>query len=314
LEASTPYFDREDETLVLADGRVFGLARYGAADGLPVLALHGAPASRYMFDVADQPARELGLTLYCPDRPGYGLTPEDAGATLGERVDELAAIADTLRFDRFIVLGISGGGPYATGLAAKLGERVTALGLVSPMGPIGELAAEFQPPAEVRDAVHRGHKLFFTSLPKRPRLLRAKASLSAAAFGAAPKAFAAVFRRMLSSADGAVLSQTHVEASLIRMTQEALRQGPSGGLSDMAIFSQPWNVPFDAVVSKAHLWQGTADRIVPAPVSFWLASRIRECKVTRLEGAGHFWVYGHAGEVLARLKTMHRSVAGAGAA
>ncbi len=306
MDAPYPNFTEEDETIVLPDGRTFGLARYGAEAGLPVLALHGAPASRYMFDIADGAARELGITLYCPERPGYGLTPMDEEPRLQSRVEDLAAIAETLRLDRFAMLGISGGGPYAVGLAARPGSRVTALGLVSPMGPVADL---FEAPGasgkEVIDAIHRGHRWFFLNLPKHPVILKTQAQAASAAFKAAPRMFARLFAKLLSEADGTVLSQPHVELSLIRMTQESLRQGPIGGLGDMSVFSRPWSVAFDDVECPVHLWQGTADRIVPAPVSFWLASRFRDCSVERIEGAGHFWVYDHVSEVLQRLKSMH---------
>ncbi len=311
MDAPYPNFTEEDETIVLSDGRAFGLARYGAEAGLPVLALHGAPASRYMFDVADEAARELGITLYCPDRPGYGLTPMDEEPRLRSRVEAMEAIADALRLDRFAVLGISGGGPYAVGLAERLGSRITALGLVSPMGPVADL---FETPGttaeEVKDAIHRGHRWFFLNLPKHPLILKTQAQTASAAFKAAPKMFSRLFAKMLSEADGQVLSQPHVEASIIRMTQESLRQGPIGGLGDMSVFSRPWEVAFDDLKRPVCLWQGTADRIVPAPISFWLASRFQDCSVERIEGAGHFWVYDHVPEVLGRLKTMHEAEAG----
>ncbi len=296
------------EFVELADGRRFGLACYGAADGLPVLALHGAPASRIMFDVTDGPAKDLGLRLLCPERPGYGVTPGDKGATLETRAADLEAIADRLGLTRFSVLGVSGGGPYAVALAERLQSRVAGLALVSPMGPIAQfMAAKREGTLGAHHGyVPRAQRLFFLELPKRRRLLALQAGLGARAFKAAPNSFAKIFARLLSRSDGRVLSQPHVEKSLVAMTVEALRQGVRGGMADLAIFSKPWPVDFQRVTAPAVMWQGTADRIVPVPVSAWLAELLPNCRYIELEGAGHFWVYDHVGEVLKGLSQLSR--------
>jgi pimeloyl-ACP methyl ester carboxylesterase len=296
------------EFVELADGRRFGLACYGATDGQPVLALHGAPASRIMFDVTDRPAKELGLRLFCPERPGYGVTPKDKGATLETRAADLEVIADRLGLKRFAVLGVSGGGPYAVALAERLQTRVSGLALVSPMGPLAQFMAAKREGTlgGHHGTVPRGHRLFFLELPKRRRLLALQAGIGARAFKAAPHSFAKIFARLLSRSDTRVLSQPHVEKSLVAMTVEALRQGVGGGMADLAIFSQPWPVDFQQVTAPSILWQGTADRIVPVAVSAWLAELLPNCRFERLEGAGHFWVYDHAGEVLKGLAEISR--------
>jgi len=291
------------EFVELADGRCFGLARYGAENGLAVLALHGAPASRIMFDVTDAAAKKLTLQIYCPERPGYGVTPKDEAPTLETRVADLEAIADRLGLQRFAVLGVSGGGPYAVALAARLGRRVNGLALVSPMGPIAQFMAAKRAGTIGSEygSVPRGHRLFFLELPKRKRLLVLQAGIGARAFKAAPNSFAKIFAQLLSRSDTKVLSQPHVEKSLVAMTLEALRHGVGGGMADLTIFSRPWPVHFERITAPAILFQGTADRIVPVPVSVWLADLIPNCRFELREGAGHFWVYDHVGEVLKSL-------------
>lgn len=290
----------------LSDGRRFGLAVYGAEDGLPVLALHGAPASRLMFDVADAPAKKFGLRLYCPERPGYGVTAADTGATLATRARDLGEIADKLGLDRFGVLGVSGGGPYAVALAELMGQRVAAIALVSPMGPIAQfLDAQKRGEVDPRlGRVGRGHRVFFIELAKHRSVLKAQSVISARAFKAAPQMFAKLFARILSSDDRRILSQPHVRESQVRMTLEALRHGVDGGLADMAIFAKPWPVDFRNISAPAILWQGDEDRVVPVPASLWLSGLIEGCRLVKLRGAGHFWVYDHVGDVLEALAGM----------
>ncbi len=296
--------------LEFGDGRRVGLACYGADDGLPVLALHGAPAARVMFDVADGPARDLGLTLYCPDRPGYGLTPPDAAATLCGRTAFHEDVATALGLDRFAVLGISGGAPYAVALAAKLGHRVPVLGLVSPMGPVRDFVDTEKRIGRAAMAegerLGRGHRLFFLRLPQHRALIAAQSGLAARAFKAAPKSFAKIFANLLSSDDTRILSQPHVERSVIAMTHEALRQGVEGGIADLTVFARAWDIDYAKISAHTVLWQGTRDRIVPSAVAFWLARLINGCRSHRIEGAGHFWVYDHVPEVLGAIAAAMR--------
>ena len=291
--------DPERLQMRLKDGRAFGLATYGDPRGLPVLALHGAPASRLMFDVADQAARGAGLKLYCPDRPGYGLTPPDAQPSLASRAQLIEAIADHLGLERLALLGVSGGAPYAVALANRLGPRVAAMALVSPMGPIADMAAA-DSAAVVRD-IPKGQRWFFMQLPKRRAGLRALAAAAARGFHAGPTLAARGFARLLSPADTEILSRPEYEASLIRMTREALRQGSGGGVADLRIYSQPWGVDFAAVRTPAVLWQGTADRIVPRAAALWLGKALPQCQVEEIAGAGHFWVYANTARILRRL-------------
>lgn len=289
---------RESEILLTPSGVRHGIARYGLPGGLPVLCFHGAPASRIMFDVADGAARTLGLELICPDRPGYGLTPPDRRATLETRTDRHVELVTALGLNRFHLLGVSGGGPYAVALAERLPQRVAGVALVSPIGPVADCSPG------MLGTLHPFQRWFFTSLPARRRLLRIQGRLGAAAFNAAPISFSRMFARSLGAADRAVLTQRHVEASLIRMTKEALRQGAEAAVRDLQIYSRPWNVDFSAVSSPVVLWQGTSDRIVPPAVSLALADRLPRCQAVRLPMQGHFWIYDHAEDVLARLKAL----------
>jgi pimeloyl-ACP methyl ester carboxylesterase len=268
---------------------------YGDPAGYPVLALHGTPATSLMFAVADAPARAAGLKLIAPDRPGYGATPLDAAPTLSSRTQALARFADALGLARCGVVGISGGGPYATALAAHLGARVERLALVGPVGPFAEpeLARRLSPRA----------RAFFLDVPSRhPRLVQAGASLGAALFRVAPHATGRMVAALAGGADRAVLSDPGVEAAMLRMTRDALADGIEGALADVAIFSSPWAVVFAAIRAPTVLWHGTEDRIVPFASGQRLAQLIPGCRFERLAGAGHFWVFEHVAEVLAELR------------
>ena len=284
----------EARTLRLPSGRTLAYAEYGDPLGRPVLALHGAPASRIMFTIADQAARSRGLRLIAPDRPGYGATPPDRGPrSLSAIAADMEGLADALRLERPGLIGISGGAPYAVATAARLGRRAAALALVSPMGPL----------AGGRDArvLTTGHRCFFLALPRHRLMLRIGARGAAAAFHAAPGTTAALFARLLGPADRAILAKPAARAALIDFTREALRQGVDGAIADLTAYAAPWDADPAAVMAPTLLWHGTVDRVVPEAAALRLAELIPGCRLQRLEGAGHFWIMQHTDEVLTEL-------------
>ncbi len=286
-------------TLTLSDGRTVCYAQYGDPDGLPVLALHGAPACRLMYAWADDRARVHALRIIAPDRPGYGGTPADHGARLADRAAWFADIVDALGLDRFAILAISGGAPYAVALAALMQHRINALAIVSPMGPVADYAAASE--ARVRP-VSFAHRQFFLRLARRERLLSGLCDPLAWAFRSAPDFAAGLLFRLAGRPDAATLNRPEVRRFLIAMTLEAFRHGGRGGASDLRIFSQPWQVDYGQIRAPTVLWQGNADRIVPPAVSHFLASQIPGCMFVPIEGAGHFWVLDHVDDVLGRLR------------
>lgn len=279
-----------------------GIAEYGDPRGVPVLAIHGAPASRLMFALADGAARRAGLRIIAPDRPGYGLTPCDTDPSLESRARWLADVANAAGLHRFAILGISGGAPYATALAAQLGRRITALALVSPMGPLADLIAS-NPAA--RASLPFLQRRFFLHLPRRwvfPHI----AALLARAFMASPRGFSGFLPRFAGDPDAHILRKPHVREAMLAMTREALRQGAGGGVADLKIFGRPWTVDFKAITAPAVLWQGSADRVVPVAAALHLARAIPGCRLVSIPAAGHFWVFDHVEEVCTTLRGMIR--------
>jgi len=130
--------DRLSRVHRLASGRHVGYAEFGDPDGLPVIALHGTPGSRFMFALTDAGARARGLRLIAPERPGYGLSDAHHVDTLAETAGDVKAIADALGLERFALVGVSGGEPHAVAAAALLKDRVLQLALIGPVGPIAD--------------------------------------------------------------------------------------------------------------------------------------------------------------------------------
>lgn len=287
--------DNENLVVSLRDGRTVGYAVYGDLDGAPLLALHGAPACRLMFSIADKAARARGLRIVAPDRPGYGLTPPDRDASLAARTQWLALFANAVGLKRFRLLGVSGGAPYAVALAGLLPDRVSGLALVSPMGPV----AEYQSSANGTDhPLAFSHRQFFLHTSGHLWMTVPAGGLLGLMVRIAPEAFLGLGARFFGGADAALFSRPEVKAYFTSMLREAFRQGAYGGTSDLAIYGRPWNVDFKRVTMPVIVWQGTDDRIVPPQAAQYLAGLLAQCSYVPIKSAGHFWVLGHVQDVI----------------
>lgn len=116
------------------DGRTLTYAVAGDPDGAPVVAHHGTPGSRLFAGLLAASARDRGVRLLVPDRPGFGRSDPPSpdyrpGAMLGPLLD-----AESL--DSAPVLAFSGGGTAA--LAAARDDRVARVALVAGAVPGAE--------------------------------------------------------------------------------------------------------------------------------------------------------------------------------
>ena len=123
--------------IILKDGRKLGYAEYGATEGRPILYFHGFPGSRLDLPlcVTNDIATDLNVRIIAIDRPGIGLSDFKRKRTFLDWPDDVVELADERSLDRFSVLGMSGGGPYAVVCAYMIPERLTSVGIVSGMGP-----------------------------------------------------------------------------------------------------------------------------------------------------------------------------------
>jgi pimeloyl-ACP methyl ester carboxylesterase len=266
----------------LPDGRVMLLREYGDPAGTAVIALHGTPASRIMYALAAARAETFGLRIIAPDRWGYGGTSRHPRPTLAAFAQDAAVAADQLELARFGVLGVSGGGPYSVALAACLGDRVRALALVAPVGPIAGVDGVQLDPF---------HRFCFRVLPRVPGALRLVFSAFRRGLAASPAAAMRIAMLRAPPPDLKVIAHEEVHKRFVAMIEEGLRPGTAGAVTDMQLFSRPWNdVPLERVTAPCALWIGTVDNNVPIDPALRLAGAIPGCRLIKLVDEGHLWV------------------------
>lgn len=114
--------------------------------GRPIMLVHGFTADADEVAGVVEPLAELGWHAVAPDLRGHGRSdrPTDAGAySLEVMATDVLALADSLGWDRFALLGHSMGGGIAQLIALDHPERLTGLVLASTFhGPVPGISME----------------------------------------------------------------------------------------------------------------------------------------------------------------------------
>jgi non-heme chloroperoxidase len=165
LETPTPELaavSHPIRTLALRDGRVARYLDTGEPGRHPVVFFGGIGTSAGAFSLTEF-AREdrdrLGLRFISVERNGFGATRFTPGLGFADAIDDVLAVLGELDVDRFSVVAISGGGPYAARLIARVPGRVASIHLAAATsggtlmacgpapGPLADVEAIAQDPA-----------------------------------------------------------------------------------------------------------------------------------------------------------------------
>lgn len=266
--------------LALRDGRRLGYAEFGAPGGWPVLYCHGFPASRLDARIGHETAVRSGIRLIAPDRPGYGLSDFQPLRRLAGWPNDVVELADALALDRFGVLGISGGGPYAIACAAALPSRVMVAGIVCGLGRL-----------DVREdtaGMSRFGRFSFALARSAPGLSQLFNRALAPALRRSPKLILKLLASSLPPPDAQVLADPEVFNLFADAFREGLRQGGRGVAHDMTLYALPWEIAVESIHVPCLLWHGAQDTTVPVAMGRRLAAAIPGCRARYYAGEGHF--------------------------
>jgi pimeloyl-ACP methyl ester carboxylesterase len=288
-----------ERQIKLPDGRELCVGSYGSADGRPVIAFHGTPGSHRMWRAGIVAAHTHGFQLIAADRPAYGGSTAHPGRNLTTAMADLAHVVAAYKLEKFGLLGVSGGTPFACAAAAIYGDRITTLGLVSPLAPVAE--------ADMRSHIRLKDRVLFLYASRYPKALAAASMPVSALMRWFPNPMFQLSRLTSGKADRELLGRSDIAAAIVADGMAAAAAGLDGAIADLVIYGQPWGVDFSRITAPSRLWIGTADTIVPVAAAIALGARIKGCEVTRLAGAGHFWIFGAMPEILAGLRLMART-------
>jgi pimeloyl-ACP methyl ester carboxylesterase len=250
----------------------------GDPDGFPVVFHNGTPCSRLLPEWWDGRARQRNLRILSSDRPGYGNRPALPGRTIADEVMAVAAALDDLGVERFASWGGSGGGPYALGCGALLGERVVAIASVAGNPPADQAK---------RDEYAVEVEAIGQSPVNRQPLLESYEPDAAPMRGWDVPTLLESWSDSLSPPDKQALGDGQTGAYLLRAVQEAIRPGVEGWVDDNLAYVSPWGFDLGDIHQPVSIWHGDQDLMVPISDSEACVAAIPHAEFTVVPDTGH---------------------------
>jgi pimeloyl-ACP methyl ester carboxylesterase len=248
-----------------------------------------------MAELTDAAARDLGVRIISPDRPGICESTFQANRRLLDWPEVLQILADHLEIERFHMLAISGGAPYAYVTAWQMPRRVRAVAIVSGAPPIADLSDH--------DGLLPLYRQMLVLDRRHPRLLRALFYLVRPFAGMRmPFRYGRVLLNMLQPCDAEALRDSAAFDACFESQRRAWRGSGEGVMTDAEIYARPWGFPLEEVRVPIRLWHGKQDRAFSFRVVEEVAGRLPDCTARYIDNEGHYSLpIRHMREILADL-------------
>jgi pimeloyl-ACP methyl ester carboxylesterase len=279
---------RRDDALRLRDGRMLGWAEYGDPRGRSVFYLHGALSSRLEAAELDATARALGIRLVAVDRPGIGRSTPIDRPSFTRFAEDVRDLADSLRIERFGLLGLSAGGAHAACIASRLPERVTALVLVSSVCPPG--------PGYAGSPGLRSLAMLARVTSLHLRLVAALLARMVRRRGAS-----LIRDNARTPWDRRANELPHHAEIVAAAWIEGTRQGARHVASDARLLLCAWDVELRPPPCPVAIWHGAEDPTIPPSAARFFASAFPRAALHLVEAEGHTLLACRQAEILSSL-------------
>lgn len=280
----------------MREGRFLGVSEWGPPHAQKnVLWFHGTPgARRQVPEPARQYAFEHGVRVIGIDRPGCGLSTAHLYHRLAEYSYDLGPALNRLGVDKFSVVGLSGGAPYALAAAHMFEDRVPTVGILGGVVPSGGeegasgglvgFANRFKPFLPLMS--EPGGAMLTTlirGVSKIPPL--GPALLNLYALTCPP-----MDREFLTSADN--------KEMFIDDIVNSGRHGMKSVVFDGVLFTRDWGFSVRDIKQPVVWWQGDKDNIVPLRHAQHIVELLPNAELRIQAGGGHLSGLASGAEVL----------------
>lgn len=282
------------ESVKLSDGRSLSFARFGDPSGKPVFYFHGFPGSRLEPQSNHDAFLKAGIQLLALDRPGIGHSTRKNKRKLLDWPDDVVEIAKILKLEKFSILGVSGGGPYALACARAIPGYLNKVTVACGLGPIDAPNAT--------SGMMLSNRVLFRYGKFFPPVLHLSTFLMVRQLSSKPAKGLKKFVEGLPEADRLVLSKTDAQDFVAASAVEGVRQGSGPLLEEIGIYSRSWGFKLEDLNVPVSLFQGEVDIDVPASMARHQASLIPDCEINLYPNDGHFsLLVNHIDEIIASL-------------
>ena len=282
------------ESVKLSDGRSLSFARFGDPSGKPVFYFHGFPGSRLEPQSNHDAFLKAGIQLLALARPGIGHSTRKNKRKLLDWPDDVVEIAKILKLEKFSILGVSGGGPYALACARAIPGYLNKVTVACGLGPIDAPNAT--------SGMMLSNRVLFRYGKFFPPVLHLSTFLMVRQLSSKPAKGLKKFVEGLPEPDRLVLSKTDAQDFVAASAVEGVRQGSGPLLEEIGIYSRSWGFKLEDLNVPVSLFQGEVDIDVPASMARHQASLIPDCEINLYPDDGHFsLLVNHIDEIIASL-------------
>jgi pimeloyl-ACP methyl ester carboxylesterase len=267
--------------LELSGGQRLAMLERGAPDGDPIFFCHGWPGTSRQADRLHDAAREFGFRIISFDRPGVAQSSHPMQRTLLDWPPMLAEAADQLGVEKFRLVGVSGGGPYALATAWAMSARVLGVAIVCGAPPIAELAERRQ--------LMPAYRLLLGLYGKSPRAARwLFRALRPVALLPLPRALRPLALKIVGPVDATALADPVLFDNCYDSFRDAWSGSADGVFDDARIYAERWGFAPEEIKVPVHFWHGRGDRNFAWPLADQLAARIPGARVKICDDEGHY--------------------------
>lgn len=284
-----------DQTLILADERVLGYAESGDPKGTTLFLFHGLNSSRLEVIIAHEAMMKAGIRCIGIDRPGMGLSTFQNDRTVLGFTEDVEALADHLAIEKFYVMAVSAGTPYALACSHKIPQRVISCGIISGVAPVFTFGVK---------GMSKKSRAFILLAQKFPWIIKylfwfLYGRLSQDASNEEKLLESIMFT--LDNVDKDLIKVPSAKKALIKTFREGYRQGSKGVAYDgILAFGKPWGFELEEIdFTPIHLWHGEKDKGIPLSMSKSMAQDLVESRLKTYPKEGHLSiVFNEIDEIL----------------
>ncbi|KAF3918812.1 hypothetical protein ABW20_dc0100157 [Dactylellina cionopaga] len=258
---------------------------------------HGTPSGA-VESVAFKPfAHPRNIRVIGPNRPGFGQSDPQPGRTISDHALDVMAIADSLGYDKFSVMGASGGGPYSLACAKVIPkERLSGVGVVAGVCPLylGTKGMDWQGWLRFQAVNFLGPMLGPVMRREYDKRLKGRSYEELARLF---KKDLSMIGRSLGENDQAALAQEEVVKEIIDSFIEAYERSAEGAIIDSQLIVGNWDFNIEDIQYEGiKLYWGIEDKGTPVYPARKMHKLLKNAEMMEFENEGHWSIFLNRGD------------------
>ncbi|MGB1040584.1 MAG: alpha/beta fold hydrolase [Flavobacteriales bacterium] len=281
--------NKTNQHIILNDHRKLGYAEYGNENGKPIIYCHGSQSSRLEMHYDTSFAIKNNLRIITIDRPGHGISDFNPEGSILSFANDANQLVEHLKIEKFSMVGMSAGSPFALGIAYAFPEKIEAVNIISGFAPFDSSSKQFLS-KEIKTMLNLA-KYF-------PFLLNIMLKIQAKQLKKNPKKALIGFLKIMDESDQIVLKDERVMQVIQSMFVEAFRNGSQGVAYEISkILVRKWGFKLNEINVPVTFWQGKQDNNVPYQWAELMSNEIDNSELNLFPDEGHLIIFNHAEEI-----------------